>query len=55
VPGGVAKELAMVAALKADHYARLERGRDHRPSEKVLEVLAHALRLDDNTSPSLAT
>lgn len=36
----------MLAGLSADYYTRLEQGRGHRPSEKVLEALAQALRLD---------
>lgn len=42
----------MLAKLSAD-YARLEHGRDHRPSEKVLEALARALRLDDDSTNHL--
>ena len=36
----------MLAGLSADYYMRLEQGRDHRPSEKVLTALARALQLD---------
>jgi transcriptional regulator with XRE-family HTH domain len=46
VPGLRREELAMLAGLSADYYTRLEQGRDHRPSEKVLAALAHALQLD---------
>jgi transcriptional regulator with XRE-family HTH domain len=36
----------MLAGISAGYYMRLEQGRDHRPSETVLEALAGALRLD---------
>jgi hypothetical protein len=40
----------MPAGISADYYMRLEPGRDHRPSEKLLKAPAHALQLnDDNT------
>jgi transcriptional regulator with XRE-family HTH domain len=53
VPGLRREELAMLAGLSADYYTRLEQGRDHRPSEKVLEALARALRLDDDATDHL--
>ena len=43
----------MLAGLSADYYMRLEQGRDHRPSEKVLEALARALKLDDDATAYL--
>ena len=43
----------MLAGLSADYYTRLEQGRDYRPSEKVLEALARALRLDDDATHHL--
>ena len=42
------EELALVAGVSADYYMRLEQGRDHRPSEQILDALARALRLDDD-------
>jgi transcriptional regulator with XRE-family HTH domain len=47
------EELAMLAGISAGYYMRLEQGRDHRPSEKVLEALAQALRLDDDATTHL--
>ena len=43
----------MLAGISADYYTRLEQGRDHRPSEQVLEALARALRLDDAATAHL--
>jgi transcriptional regulator with XRE-family HTH domain len=43
----------MLAGISAGYYMRLEQGRDHRPSEKVLEALARALRLDDDATAHL--
>ena len=48
VPGLRREELAALAGVSADYIMRLEQGRDHRPSEKVLEALARALQLDDD-------
>jgi transcriptional regulator with XRE-family HTH domain len=53
VPGLRREELAMLAGLSADYYMRLEQGRDHRPSARVLEALARALRLDDDATDHL--
>src|SRR4029079_16906013 len=53
VPGLRREELAGLAGLSADYYTRLEQGRDYRPSEKVLEALARALRLDDDAHDPL--
>jgi transcriptional regulator with XRE-family HTH domain len=46
VPGLRREEVAALAGVSVDYYARLERGRV-RPSDVVLEALATALRLDD--------
>ena len=43
----------MLAGLSVDYYMRLEQGRDHRPSEQVLECLARALQLDDDATAHL--
>ena len=43
----------MLAGLSADYYTRLEQGRDHRPSEKVLAALAQALQLDADATAHL--
>ena len=53
VPGLRREELAALAGLSADYYTRLEQGRDYRPSVKVLEALARALRLDDDATDHL--
>jgi len=41
------EEVAMLAGVSVDYYARLERGQLAGASESVLEALARALRLDD--------
>ena len=48
VPGLRREELALLAGVSADYYVRLEQGRDHRPSEQILDALARALLLDDD-------
>ena len=53
VPGLRREELATLAGLSVDYYMRLEQGRDHRPSEQVLECLARALQLDDDATAHL--
>jgi transcriptional regulator with XRE-family HTH domain len=53
VPGLRREELAMLAGVSADYYARLEQGCDHHPSQPVLEGLARALRLDDDATAHL--
>jgi transcriptional regulator with XRE-family HTH domain len=52
-PGLRREEVAMLAGISAGYYMRLEQGRDHRPSEQVLEALAQALRLDDDATAHL--
>lgn len=49
VPGLRRDEVAHLAGISADYYLRLERGRDRHPSTQVLESIAHALQLDDET------
>jgi transcriptional regulator with XRE-family HTH domain len=41
------EELAMLAGVSPDYYARLEQGRAVNVSEQVLDAVAGALRLDD--------
>ncbi|WP_134765156.1 helix-turn-helix transcriptional regulator [Nocardioides sp. 1609] len=41
------EEVAMLAGVSVDYYARLEQGRDIQPSRSVLESIARALRLTD--------
>jgi transcriptional regulator with XRE-family HTH domain len=52
-PGLRREEVAMLAGISAGYYMRLEQGRDHRPSEQVLQALARALRLDDDATAHL--
>jgi len=40
------EEVARIAGISAEYYLRLERGRDHQPSDQVLAALARALLLD---------
>ncbi|NAZ84530.1 helix-turn-helix domain-containing protein [Kineococcus indalonis] len=47
VPGLRREEVALLAGISADHYLRLERGRDRHPSVQVLESIARVLQLDD--------
>jgi hypothetical protein len=47
VPGLRKEELAVLAGLSADHYSRIEQGRQPTLSDDVLDALARALRLDD--------
>ncbi|MDO2934804.1 helix-turn-helix transcriptional regulator [Paeniglutamicibacter sulfureus] len=47
VPGLRREEVAALAKVSTDYYTRLEQGRHKRPSEAVLDALAHALQLDD--------
>jgi transcriptional regulator with XRE-family HTH domain len=49
------EEVAMLAGISPDYYMRLEQGRDHRPSEQVLQAVARALRLDDDATHHLVT
>ena len=39
------EEVAMLAGVSLDYYARLEQGRDLQPSDQVLNAIARALRL----------
>lgn len=46
-------ELAMLAGISTEYYARLEQGRDHNPSPQVVDALAAALQLDDDAASHL--
>jgi transcriptional regulator with XRE-family HTH domain len=46
-PGLRREEVARLAGISVDYYARLEQARGPRPSRQVLSALARALRLDD--------
>src|ERR1700752_5429440 len=47
------EEVAMLAGISTEYYLRLEQGRDHQPSDQVLEGLARALQLDDDATTYL--
>ncbi|MBB4688739.1 helix-turn-helix transcriptional regulator [Amycolatopsis jiangsuensis] len=53
VPGLRREEVAAVAGINADYYARLEQGRERNPSVQVVEGLARALLLDDEARAHL--
>jgi len=46
VPGLRREEVAALAGISPEYYLRLEKGRDHQPSDQVLGSLARAFRLD---------
>jgi transcriptional regulator with XRE-family HTH domain len=48
VPGLRREEVALLAGVSADYYARLERGKVAGASREVLEAIARALQLDDD-------
>lgn len=48
VPGLRREEVAMLAGVSPDYYARLERGRISSASREVLEAVARALQLDED-------
>jgi transcriptional regulator with XRE-family HTH domain len=48
-PGLRREELAMLAGVSSSYYIRLEQGHDRHPSAQVVDALAEALRLDDET------
>ena len=49
VPGLRRDEVARIAGISPEYYLRLEQGRGSRPSDQVLNALARALRLDDDS------
>ncbi|GII28260.1 helix-turn-helix transcriptional regulator [Planotetraspora mira] len=48
VPGLRREEVALLAGVSVNYYARIEQGESHQMSESVVEAIANALRLDDN-------
>ncbi|MET9604872.1 helix-turn-helix transcriptional regulator [Streptomyces sp. NPDC006512] len=40
-------EVAVLAGMNGDYYARLEQGRERGPSPQVLDAISRALRMDD--------
>ncbi|MFD3308679.1 helix-turn-helix transcriptional regulator [Streptomyces sp. NPDC058694] len=47
-PGLRREELATLAGISIDYYARLERGTETRPSPSVIDSLGRALKLEDD-------
>ena len=47
------EEVAMLAGISTEYYLRLEQGRDHQPSDQVLDGLARALQLDEDAGNHL--
>jgi transcriptional regulator with XRE-family HTH domain len=47
VPGLRRDEVAALAGVSTGYYVRLEQGREHNPSRRVLEAVAQVLRLSD--------
>jgi len=54
-PGLRREELAQLAGISSDYYVRLEQGRDQHPSTQVLDALAVALQLDEDSTLHLHT
>ncbi|GAA4595044.1 helix-turn-helix transcriptional regulator [Planotetraspora phitsanulokensis] len=52
-PGLRRDELAALAGVSADYYARLEQGRERHPSDQVLGALARVLQLDHEATDHL--
>jgi transcriptional regulator with XRE-family HTH domain len=44
------EEVAMLAGISTEYYLKLEQGRDHQPSDQVLDGLARALQLDEDAA-----
>ncbi|NMO57546.1 helix-turn-helix domain-containing protein [Actinoplanes sp. TBRC 11911] len=47
------EEVAVLAGMNSDYYARLEQGRERSPSPQVIEALSGALRLGDQAREHL--
>ncbi|MBM2620748.1 helix-turn-helix domain-containing protein [Actinoplanes sp. LDG1-06] len=47
------EEVAVLAGMNSDYYARLEQGRERSPSPQILEALSQALRMDDHARDHL--
>src|SRR5246127_3155893 len=47
------EEVAMLAGISTEYYLKLEQGRDHQPSDQVLDGLARALQLDEDAATYL--
>src|SRR6201992_59160 len=53
VEGFRREEVAMLAGISTEYYLKLEQGRDHQPSDQVLDGLARALQLDEDAATYL--
>jgi transcriptional regulator with XRE-family HTH domain len=53
VPGLRREEVALLAGVSTDYYIRLEQGREKHPSQQVLQAVARALHLDEDTAAHL--
>jgi transcriptional regulator with XRE-family HTH domain len=47
------EEVAVLAGMNTDYYARLEQGRERHPSPQILDAVSRALRLDDDARDHL--
>ncbi|MCZ4123439.1 helix-turn-helix transcriptional regulator [Streptomyces sp. H39-S7] len=47
------EEVAVLAGMNSDYYARLEQGRERSPSPQILEAISSALRMDDQARAHL--
>ena len=47
------EEVAVLAGMNTDYYARLEQGRESRPSPQILDALCDALQLNDEARDHL--
>jgi transcriptional regulator with XRE-family HTH domain len=47
------EEVAVLAGMNSDYYARLEQGRERSPSAQILEAISAALRMDDQARDHL--
>ncbi|AWS40434.1 helix-turn-helix transcriptional regulator [Streptosporangium sp. 'caverna'] len=52
-PGLRRQEVAMLAGVSTDYYVRLEQGREHRPSDRVLDALVRVLNLGPEAAAHL--
>ncbi|WP_052850436.1 helix-turn-helix transcriptional regulator [Streptomyces avicenniae] len=53
VPGLRREEVAVLAGMNSDYYARLEQGRERGPSPQILDAISRALRMDDEARAHL--
>ncbi|GHB51024.1 transcriptional regulator [Streptomyces cirratus] len=53
VPGLRREEVAVLAGMNSDYYARLEQGRERSPSPQILDAIGGALRMEDEARAHL--